>query len=99
MPRAVHPFQVLQRPIITEKATMLTGENKYTFQVERRANKLQIKEAVEAAFDVRVTAVNVMNVKGKRRRLGRRSPGKSPDWKKAIVTLAAGDTIQLFEGV
>lgn len=99
MAGAVHPYQVLLRPIITEKATMLTGENKYAFEVDRRANKLQVKEAVEAAFDVRVTAVNVMNVKGKRRRLGRRNPGKSPDWKKAIVTLAEGDTIQLFEGV
>lgn len=99
MSPAVHPYQVIMRPIITEKATMLTGENKYAFQVNRQANKLQIKEAVEAAFDVRVTAVNVMNVKGKRHRLGRRSAGKSPDWKKAIVTLAAGDTIQIFEGV
>jgi large subunit ribosomal protein L23 len=97
--RAVHPYQVLLRPIITEKATMLTGENKYAFEVDRRVNKLQIKEAVEAAFDVHVTAVNVMNVKGKRRRVGRRSAGKSPDWKKAIVTLAEGDKIQVFEGV
>lgn len=99
MPRAVHPYQVLLRPIITEKATMLTGENKYAFQVDPRANKLQIKQAVQAAFDVQVTAVNVMNVKGKRRRLGRRSAGRSPDWKKAIITLAEGDKIQIFEGV
>jgi large subunit ribosomal protein L23 len=99
VPRPVHPYQVLLRPIITEKATMLTGENKYAFKVDRRANKIQIKEAVEVGFEVRVTAVNVMNVKGKRRRLGRRSAGKSPDWKKAIVTLAEGDKIELFEGV
>jgi large subunit ribosomal protein L23 len=97
--RAVHPYQVLLRPIITEKATMLAGENKYAFEVDRRVNKLQIRQAVEAAFDVRVTSVNVMNVKGKRRRVGRSNPGRSPDWKKAIVTLAEGDKIQVFEGV
>jgi len=97
--KGVHLHQVLVRPLITEKATMLTGENKYAFQVDPRANKIQIRQAVEAGFDVQVTAVNVLNVKGKRRRSGRRSPGKSPDWKKAIVTLAQGDKIQLFEGV
>ena len=99
MAKALHPRQVLVRPLITEKATMLTGENKYAFRVDPRANKIQIRQAVEAAFDVRVTAVNVLNVKGKRRRLGRRSPGKSPDWKKAIVTLAEGDKLEIFEGV
>jgi large subunit ribosomal protein L23 len=97
--KGVHLHKVLVRPLITEKATMLTGENKYAFQVDPRANKIQIRQAVEAGFDVEVTAVNVLNVKGKRRRGGRRSPGKSPDWKKAIVTLAQGDKIQLFEGV
>jgi large subunit ribosomal protein L23 len=99
VPKAVHPHQVLFRPLITEKATMLTGENKYAFEVDRRANKIQIRQAVEAGFDVRVTAVNVINVKGKRRRVGRRGAGRSPAWKKAIVTVAKGEKIEVFEGV
>ena len=98
MPKALHPYQVIRRPLITEKATTLTGDNKYVFEVDRRANKKQIRGAVETAFNVRVLKVNTMNVKGKSRRIGaRRSHGR--DWKKAIVTLIEGDTIQLFEGV
>ncbi len=98
MPKAVHPFTVIRRPLITEKATTLAAENKYAFEVDERANKLQIREAVEAAFNVHVTAVNVMNVKGKMRRYGRHY-SKTTDWKKAIVTLAPGDKIELFEGM
>ena len=95
----MHPYEVLKRPVLTEKTDIQSDlENRYTFEVDKRANKLQIKEAVEKAFQVRVIAVNVMNVPGKERRLGRRR-GRTPGWKKAIVTLAPGQRIQLFEGV
>lgn len=94
----MHILEVLRRPIITEKNTALLGQNKYTFEVAREANKPQIKEAVEKAFNVKVTAVNVINVPGKMRRFGRHR-GMSPAWKKAVVTLKEGDKIELFEGV
>jgi len=94
----IHPYSVLRRPIITEKSTALAAQNKYVFEVEPRANKAQIKEAVEIAFGVRVKAVNTTNVRGKARRFGRRVT-RLPDWKKAIVTLQPGDKIELFEGV
>ena len=98
MPREIHPYSVLLRPIITEKSTVLTGDNKYVFEVDLRSNKDQIKEAVELAFSVRVAAVNTMKVKGKPHRFGRKVTNK-PDWKKAIVTLIPGDKIELFEGI
>lgn len=98
MPKEIHPYGVLIRPLITEKSTALAGEDKYAFEVDLRANKQQIKEAVELAFDVRVAAVNTMRVKGKPRRFGRRET-RRPDWKKAIVTLQPGHSIELFEGV
>lgn len=98
MPKTLHPYDVIIRPLITEKATILAGESKYAFQVDRRANKNQVRNAVETAFNVKVTKVNTMNVHGKRRRVGVRAT-KAPDWKKAIVTLAEGDTIQIFEGI
>ena len=99
MPKAPHPLDVIRRPLITEKATRLGGENKYAFEVRRHANKVQIKEAVEKAFEVRVEAVNVMIMKGKPRRTrGGRIKHRS-DWKKAVVTLAEGDKLELFEGV
>jgi large subunit ribosomal protein L23 len=98
MPRELHPYAVLLRPIITEKTHLLTGEDKYVFEVDPRANKDQIKEAVEIAFSVRVAAVNTMNMKGKPKRWGRKIT-QQPDWKKAIVTLVKGDKIELFEGI
>ena len=98
MPKTLHPYDVIIRPLITEKATRLAGESKYAVEIDRRANKPQVKNAVETAFNVSVIKVNTMNVHGKRRRVGART-AKAPDWKKAIVTLAAGDTIQIFEGV
>ncbi|MDP2731333.1 MAG: 50S ribosomal protein L23 [Dehalococcoidales bacterium] len=91
-------YQILRRPLITEKSTALQEEGKYAFEVAGEANKPQIKQAVEKAFKVKVTAVNVVNVPGKRRRLGRRQIPAHP-WKKAIVTLKTGDKIELFEGV
>ncbi len=99
MPKPIHPLEVLRRPLITEKGTRLGSENKYVFEVHRGSNKPQIKEAVEKAFDVSVLHVNVMNVRGKARiRRGRRTT-RRPDWRKAVVTLAHDDKIELFEGL
>ncbi len=98
MPNELHPYAVLIRPIITEKSTILAGQDKYVFEVDPRANKAQIKEAVQLAFNVRVADVNTINMKGKPRRFGRRVVHR-PNWKKAIVTLVPGDKIELFEGV
>ncbi len=99
MAKPTHPLEVLRRPLITEKGTRLGGENKHVFEVRRDSNKHQIKEAVEKAFDVRVLNVNVINVKGKSRsRRGRRTAHR-PDWRKAVVTLAPDDKIELFEGL
>lgn len=98
MPQQLHPYGVLLRPIITEKSTVLTASDKYVFEVDVRANKNQVKEAVELAFNVRVANVNTMVMKGKNRRFGRRIT-KQPDWKKAVVTLVPGDSIELFEGI
>ena len=98
MPKQLNAYGIILRPLITEKAQLLTQLNKYAFEVDKRANKLQIKEAVEVAFSVSVKEVNTAVMKGKRRRYGR-ALTKQPDWKKAIVTLAPGDKIELFEGV
>jgi large subunit ribosomal protein L23 len=98
MPKAIHPYGVLLKPIITEKSTRLSDEAKYVFAVATGANKIQVKEAVELAFNVPVIDVNVMNVHGKTRRIGK-TRGRAPDWKKAVVTLAPGSRIELFEGV
>lgn len=98
MPRELHPYAVLIRPIITEKSTILTGADKYVFEVDTRANKTQIKEAVQLAFSVRVTDVNTMMMKGKPKRFGRKVVNR-PDWKKAVVTLVPGDKIEMFEGI
>ena len=98
MTKALHPYSVILRPLITEKATILAGDRKYAFEVARRANKPQIRHAVQTAFHVNVTSVNTMNVRGKKRRMGGRV-AQTRSWKKAIVTLAEGDTIQIFEGI
>ena len=94
----MHSYEILLRPLITEKNTMLVEHNKYAFEVARDANKPQIKDAVEKAFKVKVASVNVMRVPGKMRRAGRRRGMTSP-WKKAVVTLEPGDKIELFDGV
>ncbi len=94
----MHLYEILRRPLITEKYTILQIQGKYAFEVAGEANKPQVKQAVEKAFKVEVTAVNMMIVAGKRRRLGRRQLPAHP-WKKAIVTLKPGDKIELFEGV
>ena len=94
----LHLYEVLRRPLITEKATLLKERDKYAFEVVKKATESQIREAVEQAFKVKVNKVNVMMVPGKTRRFGRRQVTSSP-WKKAIVTLAPGDKITFFEGV
>ncbi|HLC28248.1 MAG TPA: 50S ribosomal protein L23 [Dehalococcoidia bacterium] len=99
MAKQMHALTVVLRPMITEKATRLGGENKYMFEVRRAANKIQIKEAVEKGFDVKVTDVNVMVIKGKPHRVRGNRIIHRPDWKKAVVTLAPGEKIELFEGI
>lgn len=94
----MHLYDVLRRPVITEKITGLQAQGKYVFEVAEGANKDQIKQAVEKAFNVGVTGVNVMMVRGKMRRMRGRQV-MTPSWKKAIVTLKPGDKIELFEGV
>ena len=94
----MHLYEVLRRPLVTEKATLLQEENKYTFEVASTARKFQINEAVERAFKVKVAKINIMTVPGKTKRMGRREVSSSP-WKKAIVTLEPGYKITLFEGV
>jgi large subunit ribosomal protein L23 len=94
----VHPYEVLRRPIVTEKTTLQGDQGRYTFEVHPQANKHQVKEAVERAFDVNVTAVNIITVPGKRRRYGRNVSEPHP-WKKATVKLAEGQSIGFFEGV
>lgn len=94
----MHPLDILRRPIITEKSTLMQDEGRYAFEVSRRANKLQVKRAVETAFGVTVVKVNTMNVRGKRKRYGPRTSAQK-SWKKALVTLAPGDNITIFEGV
>ena len=93
----MHPLDVLRRPLITEKNTLLQEKGKYAFEIAPKANKPQVKEAVELAFDVKVKAVNIVNVPGEMRRFGphwKRIAGK----KKAVVTLHPGNSIQFFEG-
>ncbi|MEQ9321987.1 MAG: 50S ribosomal protein L23 [Polyangiaceae bacterium] len=94
----MHAERVIKRPILlTEKAARLReDENKLVFEVDQKANKIQIKSAVESIFGVTVTDVNTSIVRGKWRRMGR-GYGKNPNWKKAVVTLKEGDDIQFFD--
>lgn len=89
---------IIRRPIVSEQSTAAQADNKYTFEVHSGANKIQIKKAVEEIWKVKVLDVHTMNVTGKERRMGR-FVGKRPDWKKAIVKLAEGNTITIFEGL
>ena len=91
--------RVIQRPLITERGSELREKhNQYFFQVEPAANKHEIKQAVEQFFGVKVESVRTMNMLGKVKRMGRFS-GKRADWKKAVVTLAEGETIDIFDNV
>ena len=94
----MHLYEVLRRPLVTEKNAALQAQGKYVFEVAGEANKEQVKQAVEKAFNVTVTQVNVIIVPGK----GRRMRGRvvmNPSWKKAVVTLKPGDKIEIVEGV
>ncbi|MEK9658955.1 MAG: 50S ribosomal protein L23 [Chloroflexota bacterium] len=91
-------FSVLKRPIVTEKSTLLQEQSKYVFEVDKRASKTEVKDAVERSFDVKVRAVRVLTIAGERKR---RANGRWMDQrsiKKAVVTLDPGQSIQLFEG-
>ncbi|WP_110955691.1 50S ribosomal protein L23 [Anaerosinus massiliensis] len=89
---------ILIRPLITERTTALMQEGKYTFVVPKTVNKVEIRTAVQEIFNVKVLAVNTVNVLGKTKRMGR-SEGKRADYKKAVVKLAPGESIEFFEGV
>jgi len=91
--RGVLAYRILQKPVITEKTTMLSGSGKYVFHVHPDSNKSEISKAVESAFKVNVEAVNVVKVSGKKRRYGR-TQGHTKAWKKAIVTLQPGERIE-----
>ena len=93
-----NPHDVLVKPLVSEKSIGLMEENKYSFEVNSDANKIEIKHAVQELFKVSVIAVTTMTVKGKTKRQGKYS-GKRPDRKKAIVTLKPGDKIEVFEGL
>jgi large subunit ribosomal protein L23 len=91
--------QIIRRPLITEKSTIEKEmENVVTFAVDRRVGKIEIKQAVERLFNVKVIEVRTSRVRGKTRKVGRHS-GRRPDWKKARVKLAEGESIEFFEGV
>ena len=89
------PREIIIRPIISEHSYDLMEDNKYTFEVHKDANKIEVAKAIEAIFDVKVAKVNTLNVKPKPKRM-RYQEGKTRSWKKAIVTLKEGDTIELF---
>jgi large subunit ribosomal protein L23 len=92
-------YQIIKKPLITEKATKQKEQvNQLTFEVDRHANKILVRNAIESIFKVKVLSVTVINIKGKKRTVGR-NVGRKPDWKKAIVRLAPGENIEFFEGV
>jgi len=91
-------LSVLKRPIVTEKSTLLQETGRYVFEIDRRATKLQVKEAVENAFSVKVKKVNTISMPGKEKRYGVNLVPKKP-WKKAIILLQPGQSIEIFEGV
>jgi large subunit ribosomal protein L23 len=91
--------QIVQRPLVTERSMELRDdENKYAFRVDPRATKPEIRKAIEELFDVKVTSVTTMNVLGKTKRMGR-YVGRRPAWKKAIVTVAEGQKIEIYDAV
>jgi large subunit ribosomal protein L23 len=94
---SLHPNEVLLAPVVSEKSYSFIGEHKYTFKVHPDAHKTQIRQAVEELFDVKVVNVNVLKVQSKPKRRGM-FRGTRPGWKKAIVQLRAGDTIEIFAG-
>ena len=94
---SLDPREILIAPVVSEKSYSLIEDNKYSFRVHARAHKTQIRQAVEELFDVKVVGVNVIKMQPKPKRRGM-IKGTRPGWKKAIVELKAGDTIEIFEG-
>lgn len=95
----MHLYEILKRPVLTEKTNYQADAlTRYTFEVDVRANKHMVRNAVETIFDVHVMAVNMITMRGKKRRFGRHE-AQLKDWKKAVVTLAPGESISFFEGV
>lgn len=94
---SLHPNQILIAPVVSEKSYSLITDRKYTFRVHPDAHKTQIRQAVEAAFDVEVASVNIVKVQSKPKRRGY-TAGRRPGWKKAIVELKEGHEIEIFEG-
>jgi large subunit ribosomal protein L23 len=94
---SLHPNQILLEPVVTEKSYELIEDGKYSFRVHPEAHKTQVRQAVEELFSVHVEGVNVVKVKPKPKRRGMR-PGRKPGWKKAIVQLRQGESIEIFEG-
>lgn len=90
--------EIIIKPVVTEKSVDLMQENKYCFKVAKDANKIEIKNAIEEIFKVTVANVNTVNVHGKMKRMGR-TQGMTASWKKAVVTLREGDSIEVFEGL
>ena len=94
------PYDVIKRPVLTEKSYMGIAEKNYVFEVAINANKVEIKEAIERIFGVKVASVNTLNVPGKHKRMGMARPGMTRSWKKAYVQLTADSkTIEFFEGM
>lgn len=94
----MNPYQIVKRPVVTEKLSRLAGEGgRYAFEVDVRANKLEIKQAIEHIFKVKVVKVNTIVMPGKQRRFGAHLSPAHP-WKKAVATLKAGDRIEIYEG-
>lgn len=91
-------YLILVKPLVTEKASMLGLENKYAFAVAMKANKIEVAKAIEAIYGVKPVKVNILKIEGKKVR-SRKNSGQRKDWKKAIVTLPAGKSIQVYEGV
>ena len=94
---SLHPNEVLLAPVVTEKAYAQIDQNKYSFRVHPDAHKTQVRQAVEQLFDVKVERVNISMVQPKPKRRGLHK-GTKPGWKKAVVQLRAGDTIEIFQG-
>jgi len=88
-------YTVIKSPLVTEKSTSLNAQNKYTFRIDKRSNKIEVRRAIEIIYKVKVAAVNIINMKGKLKRMRVGQEGKTASWKKALVTLRKGDQIKI----
>ena len=97
---ATTAYDIIKRPVITEQSMEMTEMKRYTFEVAKSANKIQIAQAIEEIFGVKVAKVNTLNMKGKEKRTGAYPKGRRPSWKKAMITLTADSkSIEFFEGM